>query len=256
MFARLGYAARGAVNLIIGSLALLAALGPGGQATGSKGALRELLLHPFGGVLLGIVGLGLFGFALWRTLQGLLDADSHGTGAKGLAVRAGALISAVTYAGLGISAFGLLMGRGGGGGDDQSAQDWTRWLLSKPAGEILVALAGLVVMGVGVAMLARGWRASFTRHLRCPAEASRWVVPLGRLGFAARGVVFLIIGIFLVVAAWQSDPQEVRGLGSALLALQEQPFGRVLFGVVALGLAAFGIFEFAEARYRRIEAPG
>ncbi|MFC4167761.1 DUF1206 domain-containing protein [Teichococcus aestuarii] len=257
MFARLGYAARGAVSLIIGSLALLAAVGPGGQATGSKGALRELLLHPFGGVLLGVVGLGLFGFALWRALQGLLDADNHGHGAKALAIRGGALISAVAYTGLGISAFGLLLGRGGGGGgDDQSAQDWTRWLLAKPAGEVLVAAIGLIVMGVGVAMLARGWRASFTRHLRCPAEASRWVVPLGRLGFAARGVVFLIIGLFLVVAAWQSDPQEVRGLGSALLALQAQPFGRVLFGVVALGLAAFGAFEFAEARYRRIDAPG
>ena len=78
----------------------------------------------------------------------------------------------------------------------------------------------------------------------------------GCVGFAARGIVFLIIGGFLGIAAWQSDPSEVRGLGGALLALQQQPFGRELFGLVALGLAAFGTFEFAEARYRRIDAPG
>ena len=87
------------------------------------------------------------------------------------------------------------------------------------------------------------------------AGAARWVVPLGRAGYAARAAVFLVIGGFLVVAAYQSDPSEARGLGGALLALQAQPFGRALFGLVALGLAAFGAFEFAEARYRRIDAP-
>ncbi|MBO1073944.1 DUF1206 domain-containing protein [Roseomonas marmotae] len=257
LLARLGYAARGVVNLIIGLLAFLAALGQGGQTTGSKGALLSLLSHPFGGVLLGVVALGLFGFALWRGCQSLLDADSKGRGAKAMVVRAGQMISAFTYAGLGIFAAALIIGRAVGSTDDaQQAQDWSRWLMAHPFGEVLVALAGLVVAGVGVGMLVRARKASFTRHLECPEPAGSWVVKLGRIGFSARGVVFLIIGAFLVIAAWQSDPEEVRGLSGALRALQGQPFGRVLFGIVALGLAAFGIFEFAEARYRRIRAPG
>lgn len=255
LLARLGYAARGTVNLIIGSLAFLGAVGPGGQTTGSKGALQEILLHPFGAVLLGVVALGLFGFALWRCLQSLMDADGRGRGAKALAARGGQLVSAFTYASLGIFAVSLLIGRAVSSSEDGAARDWTRWLMAQPAGEYLVALVGLVIAGVGLAMLGWAWTGSFAKHLTCDQQASRWVVPLGRTGFAARGVVFLIIAAFLVIAAWQSDPNEVRGLGGALLALQQQPFGRVLFGLVALGLAAFGIFEFAEARYRRINPP-
>ncbi|HWL81696.1 MAG TPA: DUF1206 domain-containing protein [Roseomonas sp.] len=257
LLARLGYAARGVVNLLIGVLALVGAFGSAsGQATDSKGALQELLYHSFGSVLLGAVALGLFGFALWRGLQSLLDADNKGNGAKALAIRGGQLVSAFAYVSLGVFAISLLIGTATRSGDGQSARDWTRWLLAQPAGEWLVALAGAVVVGVGVGMLAMAWKRTFTRHLRCPGDAARWVVPLGQIGFAARGVVFLIIGGFVIIAAWQSDPNEVRGLGGALLALQQQPFGRVLFGLAALGMVAFGTFEFAEARYRRIDAPG
>lgn len=257
LLARLGYAARGVVNLIIGLLAFLAALGQGGRTTGSKGALLSLLSHPLGSVLLGVVALGLFGFALWRACQSLLDADHRGRGAKALAVRGGQIVSAFTYASLGIYAATLAAGFAAGGTDDaETAQDWSRWLMSHPFGEVLVAMAGLVVAGIGIGMLGFAWKGSFAKHLECPGNASRWVMPLGRTGFAARGVVFVIIGIFLALAAWHSNPEEVRGLSGALRALQGQPFGQAMYGVVALGLAAFGIFEFAEARYRRIRPPG
>jgi hypothetical protein len=258
LLARLGYAARGAVSLPVGLLALLAAFGRGGATTGSKGALQELLLRPLGDVLLAAVALGLFGFAVWRALQSLLDADGLGSAPKAMAVRAGQAVSGVVHAGLGVFAVSLLVGWGYGGGDEErSARDWTRWLLARPFGEWLVGAAGLAVAGAGLGMAAKAWTASFARHLACGPGQERWVVPLGRAGYAAPGVVFVVIGAFLVAAAYQSDPSEARGLGGALLALQGQPFGRALFGLVALGLAAFGAFGFVEARYRRISArPG
>jgi hypothetical protein len=256
LLARLGYAARGAVSLLVGLLALLAASGRGGGATGSKGALQELLLHPLGDVLLAAMALGLFGFALWRALQSLLDADGLGGEPKAVVVRAGQAVSAIAHAGLGVFALSLLVGWGyGGGNEEQSARDWTRWLLARPFGEWLVGAVGLAFVGAGFGMAGKAWTASFVRCLACGPEQARWVVPLGRAGYAARGLVFVVIGAFLVVAAYQSDPTEARGLGGALQALQEQPFGRALFALVALGLAAFGVFGFVEARHRRIDAP-
>ena len=111
LLARSGYAARGAVSLIVGLLALLASFGRGGgRATGSKGALQELLVQPLGDVLLAAVALGLFGFALWRALQSLLDADGLGREPKAMAVRAGQAVSAIAHAGLGVFALSLLVG--------------------------------------------------------------------------------------------------------------------------------------------------
>ncbi|MBU8538654.1 DUF1206 domain-containing protein [Falsiroseomonas tokyonensis] len=254
--ARFGYAARGAVTLVVGLLALLAAVSPGGDVTGSRGAIQTIFTQPFGVALIAIAAAGLFGFALWRLCQSVLDADGRGRDAKGLAVRLGQGVSAVTYLGLGIFAVGLVLGRGGGGADEnESVRDWTAWLLTQPFGRWLVAAVGLAVIGAALGMAAQAWTARFREELSCDARAARWVVPLGRAGYAARSLVFLLIGGFLVLAAWQSDPSEARGLGGALLALQAQPYGRGLFGLVALGLAAFGAFEFAEARYRRIRPP-
>src|SRR5690348_10060803 len=95
LLARLGYAARGTVNLIVGILALLASLGRGGGTTGSKGALEVILSQPLGAVLLTIVAIGLFGFALWRCLQALVDADGLGRSAKSVALRVGRGFSAL-----------------------------------------------------------------------------------------------------------------------------------------------------------------
>ncbi|MGE0224452.1 MAG: DUF1206 domain-containing protein [Acetobacteraceae bacterium] len=253
LFARFGYAARGAVNLIVGVLALLAAVGRGGEATGSKGALQSLLAQPLGEALLAVVALGLFGFAFWRALQSLLDADGMGRNAKALAVRAGQAVSAVVYVSLGIFALSLLFGWGQGSSGEQSADDWTAMLLEQPFGRWLVAAAGIAIGGVALGLGYRAWSASFAQHLA--PETPGWVVRLGRIGYAARGVVFLMVAGFLIIAAWQADPSEARGLGGALRALQDQPFGWALFSLVALGLTAFGVFEFAVAYYRRINAP-
>jgi hypothetical protein len=252
--ARLGYAARGTVYLIIGLLALTAAASRGGEATGSRGALLTLLTQPLGYLLLAAVGLGLFGFGLWRVIQSLLDADGLGAGTQALVERAAQAVSAVVHFGLALFAASILLGlRRAAGDDEQAAIDWTRLLLAQPFGRWLVGLAGVVVIGAAIGMAIKAWKASFTRRLSCDPTVAHWVRPLGRLGYAARGLVFLILGGFLIAAAYHVDPSEARGLGGSLLAVRDQPFGPVLFGIAALGLMAFGAFGFVEARYRRID---
>ncbi len=254
--ARLGFGARGVVYGLVGGLALLAAFGAGGQTGGSRSALTTLLGQPFGRVLLGGVGLGLLGFALWRGLSAVLDADRHGTSAKGLAVRAGQGIGAALYTSLALWALGLALATGGAGGsEDAAARDWTAWLMAKPFGQWLVGLVGVGLAGVGVGWILKGWRGDVLERLALPAGARRWALPMGRLGFAARGVVFVIIGGFVVLAALRSSSRQVKGLGGALDTLAAQPYGWALLAATAAGLLAFGLFGLVQARYRRIDAP-
>ncbi len=253
--ARLGYGARGIVYGLVGGLTLLAAIGSGGQTGVSRSALQTLLSQPFGRVWLGVIALGLFGFCAWRVLEALTDADRLGSDLKGLGTRAAHLISGVIYAGLALSALNLALGQGGGGGEDQAAQDWTAWLLSQPFGQWLVGLIGIAITGTGLAFVWKAWRGDVTAYLVLPADKRDWFVSLGRMGFAARGVVFLLIGGFLILAAVHSSSSDVHGLGGALQALEQQPYGWVLLSLTALGLFAFGVFGLIQARYRHIDAP-
>ena len=252
--ARLGYGARGVVYLVVGGLALLAAFGQGGRAGDSKDALRAVMAGPFGAAVVGLIALGLVGFALWRLVEGVTDADRRGTSAKGLAVRGAHLISAALYLGLAVSAASLSLGLGMSGGD--GVHDGTAWLLGKPFGRWLVALVGLAVVGGGFGFLGKAWRGDVTDRLALDAQArARWAGPIGRFGYAARGLAFLIIGAFLVAAAWHQRSSDAKGLTEAFALLRAQPYGWILLGLAAAGHAAFGAFGLIQARYRHIEAP-
>jgi uncharacterized membrane protein YidH (DUF202 family) len=205
LLARSGYAARGVVYLIVGGLAVLAALGQGGQTTDTQGALTTLLTQPFGKILLAIVAVGLIGYALWRVVQALADVDHHGTDPKGLAIRGGVLVSAVTHTLLAVFALSLIFGWGSSGGGDSGARNWTAWLMQQPFGRWLVGLIGLVIVGAGIAHMIKGYRARFERFLQMDPATLDKVSPVCRFGLIARGVVFVIIGGFLIVARRSSS---------------------------------------------------
>lgn len=254
--ARAGFGARGIVYMLVGGLALMAAIGSGGQTGGSRSALQSLLAQPFGKVWLGLIAAGLAAFALWSIIEALTDADRHGTGWKGLGIRAVHLVSGGIYVSLALFALSLAMGWGaGGGGEDQAAKDWTAWLLAKPFGRWLVGAIGAGVVAAGFGFIWKGWRGNVDPRLAVPADKAHFAQTLGRAGFAARGVVFALIGAFLLLAAWHSRSSDVEGLGGALEALQAQPYGWVLLGITAAGLFCFGLFGLVQARYRHISAP-
>jgi Domain of Unknown Function (DUF1206) len=252
---RAGFAANGLVYVIVGALAVQAAIGAGGDTTDPGGALGRILDAPFGRILLGLVGLGLAGYATWRLLQAVLDTEHKGRRPQGLAQRLGFGFAAASYVGLALSAVAMALNRGGQPNEDQSIQDRTAWLMSQPFGKWLVIAAGCIVIGVAIAQFVSAYRASFERALQdesLNSEARRLVRVAGRLGYLARGIAFGLIGTFLLVAGWQARPDQARGLGGALQTLASQPFGPWLLGLVGVGLFGYGVHMLVSARYRRM----
>lgn len=253
--ARIGYAARGLVYTLVGWLAVLASLGRGSRAPDSQSALSVILAQPFGRILLGAVAAGLVCFAIWRAVQAVLDADRLGGSAKALLRRGSFAVSAVINCGLAISAVQMITRTSSAGGGGNGARDWTAYLLSVPFGQILVAGVGLVVVGAGLSNAWKGYKGRVGDRVAADGQAEPWLLQLGRAGYLARGLVFTLIGGFIAIAAYRSSASEVQGLAGALRTLQEQPYGGALLLTTALGLFAFGAFQIALARHRRIDAP-
>ena len=252
--ARLGYLAKGVVYAVVGVLALQVAFGQGGKTTDTQGALATLAQGTGGTVLLAVMAVGLVGYVLWRVVQAWMDPDGKGTGAKGLAQRAFYVVSALIHASLAVAAFRLVLGRGGGASGEQSAQSWTARLMSQPFGQALVALVGLVIAGVGLWQAYKAWKEKFREKLRLDAlrpQQAAWAVRVSKWGILARGVVFVMIGAFLVQAALTANPRRAHGLDGALETLAAQPFGTVLLALAAAGLVAYAVYLAIEARYRR-----
>ena len=255
--ARAGYAAKGVVYGLVGGLSLLEVVGSRGETTGSKGALRSLLDQSFGQILLSVMAAGLAGYALWCFVRAVFDPERDGNDAKGLGKRAFQFAKGIVHVGLVVAVVQMIRGTGdGGGGDDTGVEKWTAWLMSFPQGIWLVGLAGAGVIAYGARQLYRAWTTDLDDQLslgRMGPAAHAWTIRFSRFGMAARGVVFGVIGTFLVIAALHSDPTEAKGVGGALQALQRQPYGPVLLGIVALGLISYGAYELIRARYRRID---
>jgi Domain of Unknown Function (DUF1206) len=246
--ARVGLAARGVIYLLVGILAASLAIRGRGQHADQKGAVTDLASQPFGAVLVWVIALGLAAYALWQLSQvftGVVgEEDSAGK-------RVRALVSAIVYAGLTVSSFAVLAGAHKSQSDQQSGV--TAKVMQHNGGRWLVAVVGLVVVGVGIALVVQGVKASFMKRFEGLTGSTRDVVRrLGQVGTAARGVVFGLAGVLVVSAAWSFDPQRARGIDGALRTLLEQPYGRALTGLAALGLMAFGAFGLAEAKYRKV----
>jgi Na+/proline symporter len=250
---RFGYVAKGVVYTLIGVLAVLTAIGAGGQTTDSTGALHRIGEAPFGRYLLLAIGVGLVGYAVWRFVQAFLDTENKGSDAKAIAVRASYFVIGVAHVAIAIPAFAFVFGNSDNGGN--STEDWTATLMSQPFGQWLVGIVGALIFARGGFHIYRAYSRKFREKLKLremSATEDKWATRLGRLGYGARGLVFTIIGVFLILAAMHANPEEARGLDGALDAVAQQQWGSALLGIVALGLVAYGLYMFVEARYRRM----
>lgn len=252
---RCGFVGRGLVYLVAGAFVFYTAItahSPGGWRSAFL-ALRDL---PLGIPAVIVLTVALATFILWRLLEALLDPENRGREIKGLALRGIWLVSAIAYAALAWKALEVLL-RQPSGSDDGNAQQAAALAMSEPLGRWFVLIVGAAIIIVGLVQISRSLVLDVHKRLGLANdELSSWLAVLGRIGLLARGLVFAVIGGFLVYAAWIYDPQKARAMSGALRVIEAQPFGAWLLGGVGLGLVAFGLFGLAVARYRRFTCGG
>lgn len=246
--ARFGLICRGIVWFVIGLLAVDVAIGGGAKADRS-GALGAIKNQPFGSVLLVLLAVGFAGYAAWRLLEGAVGHRDAEEGRKRWVKRLASLGRGTLYAGFAYSTLHFVFS---GGGNDNTKPATAR-AMSHTGGTLLVGLVGAAVLIGGLAMAFRGLRQKFEDKLKpVPKAWRRPVQVVGTIGLVGRGLVIALIGGFLIQAALSYDPAKAKGLDAALKSLAGHLYGRGLIGLAAVGLLCFGVWSFAEARWRRI----
>jgi hypothetical protein len=228
--ARIGLVAYGITYLLIAWLALQVAFGSSGERTDQNGAFQTIASEPLEQAIFATGGVQDQSEQIKKRVE---------NGAR-----------AVIFAALAIIALRTALGAGEQGTGQEAAAGALGW----PGGQFLVGAIGLVLVAIAVVKAKHGWEKKFLEEMNLPSDqkARAAVERLGQVGSIAKAVALGLIGVLVVVAAVQFDPAKANGLDPALKTLAAQPFGMFLLAIVAVGLAAYGVFCFFDAKYHRV----
>ncbi len=253
--ARLGYAVKGIIYITIGLIAFRGVLGKSnGTPADQFGAITTFARLPYAKVLLWVILIGLISYSLWGLIRAFLDPFHKGDDTKGLLARGGYLLSAITYASFVLPTYHLITGAGRAVASNQTAQFVTR-LMAMHSGRYIVGAVGIGVIAGGLYQIYMGINLNFDQQFKpyaLTSEQLRIARQVGRFGTIARGIVFALVGYFLVLAAYYDRPGQPQGFDGAFRFLARQPYGLWLLGIIAAGLIAFGIYALISAAWFRL----
>ena len=253
--ARLGFVARGVVYAIVAGIALKLALGSGSSEQANKqGALQAIADQPFGRGVLVLLAVGLAGYALWRFSQAATGYQDEDDDKKRTAKRLAAAGKGAIYVAFCVSTIAVIAGHGSQNGEQQP-KTWTARVLDWPGGPLLVGLAGAAIAAGGIYLIVRGLTTKFEDQLetgRMGPGVRQASLALGVVGSVGRGVVFGLLGVLLIGASINHDPNQAQGIDGTLRTIGDQAYGQVLLFLTALALFAFAAYSMVEARYRRM----
>jgi Domain of Unknown Function (DUF1206) len=253
--ARFGHLARGVTFCLVAVLALEVAFGVGGKITDRQGALQTLADDPWGRALLGVLAVGLAGYALWRFAQALLGEKLESGQDVSVWKRLANVGKGVLYAVLAFICARLVFQADEAGGGNKEEDHATSWLLEQPAGRWIVVGIGFAILGAGLFNLYRALTQQFKEDLKqeqMGGTERKWYTAIGVVGHLARAAVFSLAGLFLLKAAYEYDAKEAIGLDGALAKVARAEYGTVLLVLFASGLFAYGLFSMVQARYREV----
>ena len=246
---RFGLITYGVVHLLIAWLSIQLALGDRKESVSGTGALSELVTQPFGRTMVWLVAAGMALLVVWRLLE-LVAGHRGEDGADLWRHRAADALKAGIYGALGYAA--LSVAHGGGSGGDKKEEAITARLMDQSWGVWIVGIIGLAVIGYGLGLIYRGLSESYREHLEAEGQSGdlgQAYLLLGKVGYVAKGGAIGIVGGLFLWAAVTHDPDKSGGLDDALRTVLEQPFGPLLLGAIAIGIACYGLFCFARARH-------
>jgi len=250
VLSRVGYVVHGAIYLVIGALAARLAWGSRGELADPPSVIDILDKLPGGDFLVSMVAAGLAAYALWRFVQAVADPDCQGRTFKGIVVRAGRVISGIGYSALAVFASRLAAGSTEEAGD----QTWAYRLLAEPLGTVAGGLVAVILLCVATDDARKACTTKFGERLN-HHEMSVLLTAVtrcaGSWGFAARAVILIFGGIYLMRAVFQAEPHRAKGFEGILAGLLRLPHGEWALGLVALGLGAYGLFMIQAGVYRR-----
>jgi hypothetical protein len=254
---RLGYAVKGFLYVAIGLIAIAGALGKSTTPADQIGAIVAFSKLPYASIFMWIILIGLVAYSLWGVVRAVFDPLHKGKDLKGLLARGGFLLSAITYAFLVIPTYQLISGARSGSGSDSTVK-MVSAVMNMPMGRWVIGAVGLGALAAGLYQIYMGIKMNFDQFYKpyeLSSEQFKVAKQMGRFGTAARGVVFALVGFFLVLAAYQANPGNARGFDGAFKYLAHQPYGLYLLGIIALGLVAFGLYSMMMAAWLRLRRP-
>jgi hypothetical protein len=248
---RAGFVAYGVVHLLIGWLALQLAFGEKEGSASSKGALQQLAEQPFGQVMVWLVAVGMLLLVVWKLLEAAFGHQDE-DGGKRLRKRVVSAGKAVLYGAIGVSAVRVATGSGSSGGKKSGTDSTTAKLMDLPAGQVIVVLVGLAIIGYGGYMIVKAWTESYAKNLDAEGKSGdtgKAYLMFGKVGYAAKGVAIGVVGGLFLYAGITHEAKKSGGMDQALHKVLEQPFGPVLLAAIAVGIICYGLFCFARARH-------
>jgi type IV secretory pathway VirB2 component (pilin) len=250
--AKVGLTAKGVVYSLIGVLVFMAAFGlgrHGGKDVDKEKAFSFIESLPAGKWWLAIVALGLLCYVVWRFVQSSITNDNVSAASK-ISKKIRYILSGLVYLSLAFLAIKMVFRNESG--DSKSKQDIIDDIMQKDQGPLLIGIAALVIAAVGVYQIYYSFSEKYKKHVSLATVNTTTrdlLFQSGKIGYLARGIVWLIIAWLFGKAALHSNAAEAGDTGKAFQFLESASYGSYLLGILGLGLLCYGIFNFIRARF-------
>ncbi|WP_299671716.1 DUF1206 domain-containing protein [uncultured Polaribacter sp.] len=246
---KIGIITKGIVYSILGFLTLLAAIGSGGKISGKNEVISFLEDQTFGNILLILLCLGLYFYSFWKLYSAFLDGKKEGSDKAGIAKRIGYFFSGIIYGALATSTI-LNFLDVSSNADLNTKRSATETLLQSASGVVVLYIVSVILLGVGVYQIYKGYSKKFLDDLNIGNEDSKQVIEkTGIFGHIARGISFLIFAFFVFMALQKNESEQIKGIQGMFNFLQSFSWGNILMGLMAVGFICYGVYQYFLARF-------